>query len=313
MKKILLATFIAVSVSFAQTTMNSILTNVIIPDVNKTIDNAKLLQKEYSKKNFTALVKSWKKVEALYIAGDINEDYIDTPRYIDVYHNLKENLSKQMQRVIDSNDEPNIALFKNSFRTINALEYVLFNDETITKREKLIAGAILDSMILNLKEIEDVYTSYLNGTQKEEKWENAVIINTLIASSYRLREWRIGEPSGNATKYKGDIKNSRAEYFLSKNSFDAIEAILEAHETIVGVQKFYNFANMANEAGAKKQVQEVQEAIKEVQEELKALQKEEFSKGANLYQKARVLHNAYFLSLIEELSVTAKILDADGD
>jgi predicted lipoprotein len=313
MKKILLSTLLLVGVSFAQNSMNSILKNVSIPNVDNSIKNAKVLQEDFNKKNFTVLVKSWKKVEALYFAGDINEDYIDTPRYIDVYHNLKENLSKQMQRVIDSKDEPRIALFKNSFRTINALEYVLFNDETITSREKVLAKAILDSIISNLEEIKEVYTNYLAKTPKEEKWENAVIINTLIASSYRLREWRIGEPSGNATKYKGSIKNSRAEYFLSKNSFVSISAILEAHNTVMGNQNFYNFANMASTAGAEKPVLEVQEALKVLKKELRTLKKEDFSKASDLYQKARVLHNAYFLSLIEELSVTAKILDADGD
>lgn len=313
MKKILLTTMLAVSTTFAAESLNSLLKNVSIPNVNKTIENAKILQKDLNAKNFSNLVHSWKKVEALYFAGDINEDYLDTPRYIDVFHNLKENLSEQMQRAIDSDDKPRVALFKNSFRTINALEYVLFNDETITKREKVLALEILNTIISNLEDINEVYSTYLNSKPKSEKWENAMIINTLIASSYRLKEWRIGDASGYSSKFKNDAKNSRAEYFLSKNSFNAIDAILEAHNEVVGVQKFYNFATMANEAGAGKQAKEAQYAIAKTKNELSKLKNDDFLNAKDLFTGAKAVHNAYYLSLVEQLSVTAKILDADGD
>jgi len=314
MKKILFSTIFAVSSVFAaETSLHSILNNVSIPNVDKTISNAKVLQKDFSAKNFTNLVKSWKKVEALYFAGDINEDYLDTPRYIDVFHNLKENLNKQMQRAIDSKDAPRVVLFKNSFRTITALEYVLFNDDIITPREKAIAVEILNTIVSNLEDIKEVYTTYAASKPKSEKWENAMIINTLIASSYRLKEWRIGDPSGYSTKYKGKPDNRRGEYFLSKNSFASIKAILEAHDEVVGVQKFYNFASMANESGAGKQAKEAQGAIENTNKQLSLLKKDDFSKAKPLFTSAKTLHNAYYLSLVEQLSVTAKILDADGD
>lgn len=313
MKKILITMVVAVSTIFAQTSLESILKNVSIPNVDVAIKDAKTLSNDVNKKNFESLVKSWKKVEAIYFAGSLNEDYLDTPRYIDVFHNLKENLNEQMQRVIDSNDEPRVALFKNSFKTINALEYVLFNDEKITKREKELASFISNSIVSNLEDIKLVYDEYLKGERKSEKWENAMILNTLIASSYRLKEWRIGDASGKSSKYKDSIDNRRAEYYLSKNSFNAIEAILEAHSEVIAEQKFYNFASMANEAGAKKEVKEAQDAIIRTFEEIKKLKNDDFSQGANLYKAVKALHFAYYLSLVEELSVTAKILDADGD
>jgi len=314
MKKIVLSAILAVSTMFAeQNTLISVLNNVSIPDVNKTINNAKVLQKDINKENFTKLLESWKRVEALYFAGDINEDYIDTPRYIDVFHNLKENLNVQMQRAIDSKDAPRVALFKNSFRTINALEYVLFNDDVVSAREKLLAVEILNSMISNLEDIKEIYAGYIKSPDQSEKWENAMIINTLIASSYRLKEWRIGDASGYSSKYKNDAKNKRAEYFLSKNSFNAIKAILEAHNEVIGNQKYYNFASMANEAGATSQTKEAQNAIAKTLEELSKLKNDDFSNAKELFTSAKAIHNAYYLSLIEELSVTAKILDADGD
>lgn len=315
MKKILIGFVFSISLLFAnEPVFVSILKNVSIPDVNNAIKDAKNLGNDVSKKNFVKFLEDWKKVEALYFAGDINEDYIDTPRYIDVFHNLKENLSVQMKRVIDSKDEPKIALFKNSFKTINALEYILYNDEKITKREKLLVKEISKSIVSHLEDIKNIYEEYIKNRSKKEQWENAVMLNTLIASTYRLKEWRIGDASGNSTKYKNKPKNERAEYFLSKNSFNAIKAILQAHEEIIGIQKYKNFGTMAIEGGAKKQVLEAQNAIKNVLKQIDKIEKtDDFSNAKALYEASRQLHNAYYLSLIEELTIAAKILDADGD
>ncbi len=315
MKKLFLSVLLLVSSLSAsdKNVLVSILENVSIPNVEKTIKSATMLKKDTTKENFSNFVYEWKKVEALYFAGDLNEDYIDTPRYIDVFHNLKEDLKVQMKRVINSKDKPEIALFKNSFKTINALEYVLFNDNQITKREKALSSVILDSIISKLKEVKDVYKTYAKDPIKEEEWENAMIINTLISSTYKLKEWRIGDAAGLSGKYKNKAKNQRAEYFLSKNSFNAIKAILDAHWQVMGKEKYYNFSSMANKAGAKKEVKEVQSALIKAQNALKKLKNDDFSNAKDLFEAVKKLHNAYYISLTEQLSVTAKILEADGD
>ena len=153
----------------------------------------------------------------------------------------------------------------------------------------------------------------LDYVTKEEKWENALVINTLIASSYRLKEWRIGNASGNSSKFKNDAKNERAEYFLSQNSFAAIDAILDAHNQIVKKNQYYDFAAFAMDKGAAIQLLVVIDKIKEMQDELKVLPKDDFTKANKLFNSAKDLHNAYYVSLIEQLSITGKILDADGD
>ena len=314
MKKVLFLVLIFSSIIFAnERVLINIINNVSIPNVQNSIDSANILKNDLSEKNFTQFVKSWKKVEALYFAGDLNEDYLDTPRYIDVFNNLKEDLNSQMSRVINSNDEVKTALFKNSFKTINALEYVLFNDKDISKREKELSVAIIDSIISHLEEIKQAYKEYLLAKPKDEKWENALVINTLIASSYRLKEWRIGNASGNSSKYKNDAKNERAEYFLSQNSFAAIDAILDAHKEIVLKNKYYDFASFAMNKGASIELLSVIEKIEEMKNELKTLEKDDFTKANNLFVMAKDLHNAYYISLIGQLSIVGKILDADGD
>lgn len=295
----------------------NIINNVSIPNVQNSIDSANILKNDLNEKNFTNFVKSWKKVEALYFAGDLDEDFLDTPRYIDVFNNLKEDLNSQMNRIINSNDEVKTALYKNSFKTINALEYVLFNDKNISKREKEISIAIIDSIILHLEDINEVYKSYTkvseNKKVKDEKWENALVINALIASSYRLKEWRIGNASGFSSKYKNDAKNERAEYFLSQNSFEAINAILDAHKQIVLKNKYYDFAAFVMNKGAAIELLHAIDKIEEMKKELELLSKDDFTKAEKLFNSAKDLHNAYYVSLIAQLSIVGKILDADGD
>ena len=313
MKKVLFFLLLFSTIIFAkESVLVNTIKNVSIPNVENAINDAKILQKDVNAVNFTNFVKSWKKVEALYFAGDIDENLADTPRYIDVFNNLKEDLNSQLKRAIESKDEPKTVLFKNSFKTINALEYILFNDKDITKREKDLAVVILDSIIVNLQNINKAYKNYL-VKPKDEKWENALVINSLIASSYRLKEWRIGNPSGNASKFKNDPKNERAEYFLSQNSFAAIDAILEAHKQIIEKKPYYDFAVYSIDKGAAIQLLEIVDKINEMQEELKKLPVDDFTKATNLFNLAKELHNSYNISLIGKLSLTAKILDADGD
>ncbi len=313
MKKVLfLVLFFSTMVFAKESVLVNTIKNISIPNVENAINDAKILQKDLNAQNFTNFLKSWKKVEALYFAGDIDENFEDTPRYIDVFNNLKEDLNAQMKKAIESKDDIKMALFKNSFKTVNALEYVLFNDKDISKREKDLSIAILDSIILHLQNINRVYKNYLSQP-KDEKWENALVINSLIASSYRLKEWRIGNASGNSSKFKNDPKNERAEYFLSQNSFSAIDAILEAHRQIVEKHKYYDFAAFALDKGAAIQLLEVIDKLKQMQEELKTLPKDDFTKANNLFNLAKELHNAYYVSLIGQLSITGKILDADGD
>ena len=314
MKKILFLMLCFTSIVFANERMLfNVVKNVSIPNVQATITNAKSLQKDLSDENFTKFIKSWKKVEALYFAGDLDENFADTPRYMDVFNNLKEDLNTQMQRVIESKDEPKVALFKNSFKTVNALEYILYNDKEITPREKAIAIEILNSFISHLEDIKEVYEAFLTSKPKDEKMEKGLILNTLIASSYKLKEWRIGNASGNSSKFKNDAKNERAEYFLSKNSFAAIDAILEAHKEVLLKSKNYDFATYALEKGAAIELLGIVDNINLMQEELRKLPKDDFTKATNLFNSAKDIHNAYYVTLVEKLSISAKILDADGD
>ena len=226
MKKIFLILIFLTGVLFAnETIFQSVIKNVALKDTQSAINSAKKLQKELNDENFTKFLKDWKRVEANYLAGEINSDYLDTPRYIDVFNNLKEDLNSQMQRVIDGNLDIKKALFKNSFKTINALEYLLYSSKELNDRKKEIGREILNSIIKNLEDIKTVYETYLkNPIIKDDA--NAKLINTLVASSYRLKEWRIGNPAGFSTKYKNDAKYYELKTLKKVRSFDFINTLI---------------------------------------------------------------------------------------
>jgi predicted lipoprotein len=299
-KKIFLILIFLTGVLFAnETIFQSVIKNVALKDTQSAINSAKKLQKELNDENFTKFLKDWKRVEANYLAGEINSDYLDTPRYIDVFNNLKEDLNSQMQRVIDGN-------------SINALEYVLYSSKELNDRKKEIGREILNSIIKNLEDIKTVYETYLkNPIIKDD--DNAKLINTLVASSYRLKEWRIGNPAGFSTKYKNDAKNSRAEYFLSQNSFEAIDSILDAQKEMIANEGYINLLNLAKDKNATNELEAVIAKIDEAKKELKSLPKDDFTNAKKLFDLASQIHDLYYITIIDKLGLKAEILDADGD
>ena len=82
---------------------------------------------------------------------------------------------------------------------------------------------------------------------------------------------------------------------------------------MVSKHKYFDFAQFAMDKGAAIQLLTVIDKISEMKAELKTLQKDDFTKANNLFNMAKDLHNAYYVSLIEQLSIVGKILDADGD
>ena len=313
MKKLMfLFLFVCVNLFAQERILLDIVKNVSLNQTQKTINSAKTLQNEFNDKNFTLFLQDWKKTEAVYLAGSIDEDYLDTPRYIDVFNNLNEDLNAQMQRVIDSNSEIKNALFKNSFKTINALEYVYYNNKDLSQREVDIAKEILNSIISNLEDMKEVYSSF-EESNKDEIEENALVINAVIASSYRLKEWRIGNPAGLSAKYKNNPNNSRAEYLTSQNSFNAIYAILEAMQDIITKKEFKNLYTLATNDSQKKDLNLANSLIEEMKTELVNLGKDDFSKAQNLFEKASQLHDLFYATIIQKLGLIPTILDADGD
>ena len=301
----------------------SIYEHIIMKDIqeaNQDLDRlTELVQTNASDKeiqsSFSALMMSWKEVQTLYLAADLDEEMIDTPRYIDIFHNGKEDIYLQLDRILRASDSLDMALFKNSTKSINALEYLLFKPTEKTVRQKEMTLYILKHISKHLKTIETFYLNNKKLFMQDEQKINAIIMNALIESSYKLKEWRVGDPAGLSRKYRGEPKNERSEYPVSKLSYKAIEAILLTHQAMMGEQKFVNFSEVVHTAGADKALSDIRNNINNALKYLHAAPAYDFSSKEikALYEELTVLHNAYYISLIATLKVTSKILDSDGD
>ena len=300
--------------------LNTLYEKVIIADVKRAVKDIKSLKEAVvkkderkSKEEFSKLVNSWKSVETFYILGDINEDFIDTPRYIDIFHNGNEDIREQLDRAIKSKDEIRVVLFKNSLKSINALEYMLFSKDIKNIRENKITITILDRIISHLNDIKDEYilqkAKFLNDLKKA----NAVTINAIIQNTYKLKEWRVGDIAGFTKKYEDNPDNKRAEYFLSKNSSNAIEAVLNTYKNILDNKEFTDYGDYLIRLTDGKEMKRLRESLNKSLELVKQIKNDDFSNAKELYENINTIHVVLFVEMLEELSINAKILDADGD
>jgi predicted lipoprotein len=294
--------------------------NVILSSVDGTLLQLKNIEEALKAKDtkkvqnsFEYLVKNWKSVEAFYILGDLNDEYIDTPRYIDIFHNGNEDITQQLDRAIKSTDEIRVVLFKNSLKSINALEYVLFAKDINDSRVNSIALKIVATIKSLVEDIKEEYKNLETNFLSDVKKANSITINTIVQNTYKLKEWRIGEVLGLTKKYEGDPDNKRAEYYLSKNSANGIEAILTTLKNIFDNDKYEDYGDFLLKITNEKQVKRLRDAIDKSILLTKKIKNDDFSNSKELYEEVSKIHVILFLEIIEELSINAKILEADGD
>ena len=293
---------------------------VILKDVEKAINDINNLSQALKNKNedkskelLKNFLQSWKSVETFYILGDLNDEFIDIPRYIDIFHNANEDIKVQLDRAIKSNDIAKIALFKNSLKSINALEYVIATKDIKNQRVNELAIYISQKLSSHLNDIYDEYknqrTAFINNLKKA----NAIIIDAVIQNSYKLKEWRIGDVMGLTKKYKNKADNKRAEYFISKNSANAIEAILLTYKNVLDNPSIEDYGDYLITLTNGKEINKLRTALSKSLKLVKQIKNDDFSKSQELYKQVDIIHIVLFVEMIEELEINSKILAADGD
>ena len=320
MKKFIVSCLLLSSVLYANESLNSVFENVLLKNSKQSITDIQELQKDIKQEDkkkisqsFQNFVVSWKSVEAFYILGDLDDNYLDTPRYIDTFHQGNEDIKKQLDLIIEDNEDLSISLYKNSHKTINALEYILFTKDLHNKRIKQIALLMTQKLEENLNEIYNGYVENKQAFISDEVTSNAMMLNSLIENSYKIKEWRVGDPAGLSRKYKNKPSNERAEYSISKNSIVAVESILNTHLRVLDTQDYKNFGSMIRSYEVSEELNDAIKYLKQSLENSKEITNDDFSNAKILYKSLRKLHSTYYISLIGKLKVTAKILDADGD
>lgn len=295
---------------------------VIIHNVEQSINSAEKIivsikqgKNKKSQVLFTQLVINWKKVEATYVLGDLNEDFLDIPRYIDIFHGNNEDIKVQLALIIGSSDDLSSTLYKHSHKTINALEYLLFTQNLSNARVKAMALMIAKSIKRYLNDIKTAYQANQDKFLKDEQFASAILLNTLVSNAYALSQWRIGDVVGLSKKYKGDPAIHRAEYTLSQNSTKAILAIFQAHKQAIDSPKYKDFGDVARQFGANNEMNKTIGYLNQAIAQVEKMQEQDLvgAKGKALYQSSNNLMKSYYLSLMNKLGFVSKVLDADGD
>jgi len=322
-KNILLnnATTLVENLNEVQSTLNSFEQNLSSAEVQS-------LQSD-----FVNIIENWKKVEAIYVASEYDSALRTMPINMDFFNKGKNfDVATNIDYVLGLNGSLQTAQVKKTTKTVTGIEYLLFaNQASIEEMKALInqdSQKRLEIMKLAVANVYDnallIQAFYKEDVKFISNVEDTlnILVNTLVQSTFDLRELRIGEAAGFIFKTKDDPKAERLEYFRSKKSLEAIKAILLAHQEVMGQQSFENLASFASSNGADAVVKKIQanlsNALAIVGEFSMPLQNgitpaSVDTKIKRLYDEITDLQKNYFESLINALELTPDIIEADGD
>lgn len=309
--------------------LDNMSTSLVSKDTNLTNTHVEDLQS-----SFVKILKNWKAVHTTYIAGKYDTALTDTPRFIEYFikASKRQDIPADVQSALDSTTEIKAALFKNTSKSMQALEYLVYGKQESIENlvialnknnHRRVDGitVVLESLKVRATSIADFYKNDTEFVSDTTRGLNA-LSNQLVQSSFDLREKRIGEPAGIVGNSSGNTNPSGLPYYNSKNSLLAAKAILETNKKMMGIQSFENFGSFAIANGASSIVTQIRDKIDEalaLTEKLAPLDEVITDAGIQddnvekLYNVVRELENFYQQSLIESLDLTAQLVDADGD
>ncbi|MEA2110800.1 MAG: imelysin family protein [Campylobacterota bacterium] len=265
----------------------------------------------------TLFFNTWKRVEALYVAKKYNDTMIDHPSQIDYFNIGKGSLTSKLDNIYASKFALQDLLFQSSTRSTTALEYTLFGnqeglDVNMTQRRADAAMVMIEYLIEKSDVIAEFYKSssaFVNSSEESV----GIMINQLIDSTYKLKEWRIGDAAGYTQNYKDKPDASRYEYYKSFNTRASIVEILSAQLEMMqeGLESIASQNAAANEAKAI--IDLIKDAINQINNMSGLLESNPVTdETKTLYATVNALQNSYS-SLISALNFQQDIIEADGD
>ena len=264
---------------------------------------------------FVNLASAWARVQAVYVLGGYEENAVDYPLLIDTYHVGKEDIPAKLERAIASDSEPETALFKNSYRTLTALDYLLFSDEW-SPRRKALSQLAADTVCARLDTLHTDYLAQREAFLDDQPNAMKLMINAVIQSAYKTRDWRIGEVAGLTRKTLGKVLPENAQF---PNNLDAswatIGAIIDTHRRLLIKTDSINIAKLSAGYG-RGDLPEVQTALNEAQAAYDAATVDDFTSTETmipLYSALKDVQSALYENVAGSLGVAAGLVDADGD
>lgn len=300
-------------------------TNALSQALDALDTNANATNLTVVHERFLDLIRTWKKVQAVFLPKHYDRALIDHPNLIDFYHFGKFDVNlmyNQLETIYTGTGT--VSFPKNSQKSISALEYTLYIKNSgqyriITDQQsRRIDGAkkILSSLKNYFSDIKDFYNNQQNVEKILSDPVDSVqnIVNLLVDSSYKLKDWRVGEAAGKVIKYRNNPNSARLEYHLSGHSLSAIHFILDLHKEVMekGITRISKVSGAAKEAELAEQYIRNAKAI-EFSTTLKQAIDNTDNKVDELYSALSKLHQNYYSSLVNALDLTGIIVEADGD
>ena len=269
-------------------------------------------------------LSSWKKVQALYVASDIDSVMANPEKDIDLWHVGNINIQTSLDAVFAaSGSVANI-----SYIRVDAAEYTLFGDSesagALLTKFQADSGRRADVLLViaqNLREQSFTIANFYNTDTDFVRDTDASVenlVNQLIDSSYKLKEWRVGDVAGITVKYAGSPDATRLEYFYSGYSAEAIEAIILAQKNLFepdsedGLSAYLAGKDASSQANfIVTKIDNTLLAVSAVPKPMKTSVPS--TELTALYNALVELHDAYYVTLILALNITPKLIEADGD
>ena len=296
--------------------------NIIVSDAAQAVEDCTAMvtalgddsDKDTRHDAFVTLASAWARAQAVYILGGYEENAVDYPLLIDTYHVGKEDIPAKLDRAIDSDSDPETALFKNSYRTLTALDYLLTGDWS--PRRSALSFVAANTVCERLDTLHTGYLAQREAFLDDQQNAMKLMINAVIQSAYKTRDWRIGEVAGLTRKTLGNVLPENAQFPNNLDaSWAAIGAIIDTHRRLLTTTDSINIAKLAKGYG-RGDLPEVQEALNDAQAAYDSATLEDFTdteKMIPLYEALKEVQSALYEHVAGSLGVPAGLVDADGD
>lgn len=264
---------------------------------------------------FVALAQAWTKVRASYVLGGYDMAAMDYPLLIAYFHVGKEDLHESLEQIVEGTLPPASALYKNSYKTLRALDDVMFSGPWLPRREQM-AGFITGHLCKRLAQVSEGYRAHRGDFLADPEHALSLLINAEIESLYKTRDWRIAQIIGLTKKSLGQQQPDKQEYPYSQASWPVIGAIIAAHEQLLAEDRQPNIATIAHARQAGEGLILIQKGLSETARAYQAVPPDKaFDLQATIpvFQGLLDTQKAFYRHLVGRIGVTASIIDADGD
>lgn len=264
---------------------------------------------------FVKLAEGWGRVQASYILGDYEMNAIDYPLMVDYFHSGNEDIHESIDRLIGRDTKASSALYKNSYKTMGAIDSVMFSGEW-TERRKEFAEVMVTNVCKRFVQISDGYKKYRDTFLFGVDRGLSLVINAEIEHIYKTRDWRIAQVSGITKSDPGVAKPELQQYPHSKASWAFIGGVLETNRQLLAEELQPNIATIAYEKQGEKGIHQVQQALEASWVAYNNAPEDHNFNAKDMtpvIDTLSALQKAFYKHLVSQIGVSADLIDADGD